>query len=1658
MATVKDDLTLRVGMDFSPSDRATRSQMKKVQRDFDTLGRSGKKSMRPLGEGLSAATANASEFDKSMAAANARVLAFGASAGLIIKLSQAFSALVKTTVSVEKSLKDINVILNASDKNLQKFKTGLFSIAKETGQAFETVAVAATELSRQGLGAAETLKRTRDALILTRLSGLDAASAVEALTATLNTFNSAGLDSTIIINKLANVDAAFAVSSGDLAEALKRVGASAQGANVQFDELLAVVTAAQQKTARGGAVIGNSFKTIFTRIQRPAVLKQLEQLGIAVRDVEGGSLPAMQILTSLAQTYDSLTQSQKAQISESVAGVFQINILKAALSDLGGEYSTYNRALVTAGNSTNQAIERNKQLNTTVAALLNETMQTFGEFAASTGDVVIAPAIKGLLGQINSAMSMATSEGGESAGAKIGKGILDGIGKFLGGPGVAVAAIVVYKLLKGLAVFAAEAGAGIIALGQSAASQKNLQAGILNLLKEQPGVIDKIRRGTMSVDGAASQILNKLRLENKELRDMEKLAGRIAVKLGAAGVRSTGGKTTLPKKLTAPGYALATTPIPFGKSVPNFSAIGAAISREKAAGIPASAIRVSSSNSLKSFSNPSGLAVHNTIDEPRGLSQGINRYKSLGLNPNSAGIPNFASFPAPPDPRLSRAQIGSGFAGRAAKSSLFGESGVTVQKKLVEALKQQGKLTRKQIEVIIKDTAARRKGGSFPAEDQGRGGRRPRAVRVSYPDKDQSRVVGGALPGKKEKKAFSTGRLLGVAFGAQMLSSQLEQAAPDSQAIQLLGGGVTGAATGGLVGGPIGAIVGAGIGIAEALDRTKEKIAATESLFATRQGGLQLLQQGLDFRDQGKDLEAVNLISKGFLELDPVTRGLIGNLKDLDGQTVVNVQGMITNAKILSQAAISMGNQGFGTGSLGLLKRGGSMVADKMSALENFMPSTGLMKAFGQETLFDYLRNAPDIDFMESIQSNIGTLSGLQGDGGKDKGISLPQFASEALDRGQKSFKVEDLKDFLGASQLGLFKNIQKMQRSSDEGGQGSYFRAELDSFMKDAGLLFKKLGGKGRAEADKTTGPFLSMGQNFQSSITSERELTRRGYFAANTFSRPYDKGGATGFSSQMNSDMDMQVPRYMRTAAIGKASEVKKQMDALISGNVTFGGKVGREFTDNKGEKKTKLQPRNLEMQKALKDRDFDSFLELIKGVEGKTPKAIEQIRALTQSVFELREVSTIGGIFGAEFTFDAIDRFDFIMDSSERLAKGMKGSFAGAFDSFVEGSNSAGEAFRNFALDVSRQISRMATQYLTSQLFDAAKGTFGNIFGGLSKGGPSPTGLARGGMVNGGSGVRDDIPAMLTGGEFVMRKSAVDSLGLGFMENINQYASGGLVLPNEFNLGTKGSRGKFNVSSRLSSFALTNPNNPQNAIRQDRNQQDQDRIKSFNDYEENKRLALSAYRNQKRQRAIGSLIQAGAILALDFAGNKFGGKKPDGGSGGAGLDYTGPRGNNPAPATGGRGKPFSQFGRKGDLGTGFNLANPSRKTRASGGPAAGMAPIRPMGGSSYQGNGSESGMLASSIDRLSLSIDSQIANQSTSSNGSGGLGAQTNNVTIQINVQKDGKATATEGGSGGSDQPETSQDTDRQKKLAGMIKSVVLKEVTTQLRPGGLLSKAR
>jgi TP901 family phage tail tape measure protein len=405
---------------------------------------------QPLGR----ITGKVNEFSKSLDASNARVIAFGASAGIIFGLERAFTALVSSTIEVQKSLQDINVILNVSAQNLQKFGAELFSIARNTGQSFQEVAKAATEFSRQGLGVEETLKRTNEALILSRLSGLDTAKSVEALTAAVNSFASQAVTATEIVNKFANVDAAFAVSSADLADAIARVGSSAAQSGVSLNELIAIVTSAQQTTARGGAVIGNSFKTIFTRLQREKVVDLLESLGISGTDSSGQVKSTIQLLTELGTVYDTLGSQQQAFVAEQVGGVFQINILKAALADLGKEYSIYGSALNVAAGATDQAIRRNEELNKTYASQINALQENARQLAAAGGERLLGPSIDRLVGGTNSLLSGFNESDGQNVGTVLGKGILDGIGQFIAGPGLALIGGVLLKLFRDLAKFA----------------------------------------------------------------------------------------------------------------------------------------------------------------------------------------------------------------------------------------------------------------------------------------------------------------------------------------------------------------------------------------------------------------------------------------------------------------------------------------------------------------------------------------------------------------------------------------------------------------------------------------------------------------------------------------------------------------------------------------------------------------------------------------------------------------------------------------------------------------------------------------------------------------------------------------------------------------------------------------------------------------------------------------------------------------------------------------------------------------------------------------------------------------------------------------------------------------------------------------------------
>lgn len=513
--------------------RLLEEQLKKaLSQNYKLSGLNTKSFTAPLGK----IRGELGEFEKSLEASNARVVAFGASAGAIFAFNRGIQEVVKSVIEVEKALTDINTVLGANKRDLSKFGDGLFAIGNQTSTAFKDVSQAALEFSRQGLGLSETLKRTKDALTLTKLSGLDAASSVEAITATLNSFSKEVITSTQLVNKFAAVDAAFAVGSGDLAEAFKRVGSSAQDAGVGIDQLIALVTSAQQTTARGGSVIGNSFKTIFTRLARPKVLDELSEIGVRVTDFSGKARPMMEILTELARRFDTLSEAQKSQIGELVGGVYQINILKAALGDLSKEYSVYSRALDISSTASNEAEQRLAQLNQTISSQLNTTFNNLKKAGAAIGELTLAPAIKRVLGGVNSIFGeVSLTNEPKSAGEKAAKMFLEGVGTFLSGPGLVLAGVALFKIFQNLTKFVYDAGQTILGLNSGLKQQAAIQERILQILQQNPSIYQGIANGTLTVEQAHKRVLEIITAQNSLLSAQQNLAKASAQTILAAG-------------------------------------------------------------------------------------------------------------------------------------------------------------------------------------------------------------------------------------------------------------------------------------------------------------------------------------------------------------------------------------------------------------------------------------------------------------------------------------------------------------------------------------------------------------------------------------------------------------------------------------------------------------------------------------------------------------------------------------------------------------------------------------------------------------------------------------------------------------------------------------------------------------------------------------------------------------------------------------------------------------------------------------------------------------------------------------------------------------------------------------------------------------------
>jgi len=257
----------------------------------------------------------------------------------------ASQAAIKFVIQYNDSLKELNKVLQVNDSVLQLIGDKLFGLAKSSGFAVDQTVAIATEFARAGLegrGYGNVIELTEKALLGVQGTSLDTAQATEIIIQTIQQLEGGArglgkelITTTKLFDILGKAEDITASKASDVQDAFKRSLASLSATGASMEELVAIVSVLQERTQRGGDVIGTALKTLASRIGSSSseAAVALKSIGVETVDSEGKLRNIFDVLRDTSQAFEGLSEVEQANISVKAAGIRQVEIFRAALLD-----------------------------------------------------------------------------------------------------------------------------------------------------------------------------------------------------------------------------------------------------------------------------------------------------------------------------------------------------------------------------------------------------------------------------------------------------------------------------------------------------------------------------------------------------------------------------------------------------------------------------------------------------------------------------------------------------------------------------------------------------------------------------------------------------------------------------------------------------------------------------------------------------------------------------------------------------------------------------------------------------------------------------------------------------------------------------------------------------------------------------------------------------------------------------------------------------------------------------------------------------------------------------------------------------------------------------------------------------------------------------
>lgn len=315
----------------------------------------------------------------------------------------AFWYLFNYTVEYDKELHQLQAIAAVSDTTMLKLKDSIQAVASSTKFTSLEVAQAGTVLAQAGLSARQ-IETTLPAIAkLATATGTDLATSTDVVTSTLNIYSLQASEAEHVTNALTT---AMNESKADIAgfqKAIQYAGNYAAQLGVTYEETAAVISAATQAGIRSRSMLGTGMRAVLAEFLNPTkkLTAQLEKVGLTVSDIDIKSKGLTNVLKTLKESGFGATEAFRGM--ERRGAAFLASIINQT------EYIDTLRTHMAASTAATEANEI--QMGSLSAQLDN--FRSIAGTAASDGIAPLNRAMTALLKTINDIISGGAANGGQ---------------------------------------------------------------------------------------------------------------------------------------------------------------------------------------------------------------------------------------------------------------------------------------------------------------------------------------------------------------------------------------------------------------------------------------------------------------------------------------------------------------------------------------------------------------------------------------------------------------------------------------------------------------------------------------------------------------------------------------------------------------------------------------------------------------------------------------------------------------------------------------------------------------------------------------------------------------------------------------------------------------------------------------------------------------------------------------------------------------------------------------------------------------------------------------------------------------------------------------------------------------------------------------------